>query len=55
MKRKNILKNDFKKGEIVIHKTPQSFLFVYFLDKSNYFFRKSDERKINDNALIAND
>ena len=30
-----------------------SFLFVYFLDKSKYLYKKSGERKINDNALIA--
>ena len=30
-----------------------SFLFVYFLDKNNYLYRKSGEKKINDNALIA--
>lgn len=30
-----------------------SFLFVYFLDKSNYLFKKDGERKINDNALTA--
>jgi len=30
-----------------------SFLFVYFLDKNNYLYKKSGERKINDNALIA--
>lgn len=30
-----------------------SFLFVYFLDKNNYLFRKGGERKINDNALTA--
>jgi len=29
------------------------FLFVYFLDKSNYLFKKTGERKINDNALTA--
>jgi prophage maintenance system killer protein len=29
------------------------FLFVYFLDKANYLFKKSGERKINDNALTA--
>lgn len=29
------------------------FLFVYFLDKTNYLFKKSGERKINDNALVA--
>lgn len=30
-----------------------SFLFVYFLDKNNYLYRSSGERKINDNALVA--
>jgi death-on-curing family protein len=30
-----------------------SFLFVYFLDKNNYLYRKNGERKINDNALVA--
>ena len=30
-----------------------SFLFIYFLDKNNYLFRESGERKINDNALAA--
>ncbi len=30
-----------------------SFLFVYFLDKSNYLYRKTGEKKINDNALTA--
>ncbi len=30
-----------------------SFLFVYFLDKNNYLYRESGERKINDNALTA--
>ncbi len=30
-----------------------SFLFVYFLDKSNYLYRQSGEKKINDNALVA--
>ncbi len=30
-----------------------SFLFVYFLDKNNYPYKKSGERKINDNALTA--
>jgi len=30
-----------------------AFLFVYFLDKSDYLFKKSGERKINDNALTA--
>jgi len=35
------------------NKRTASFLFVYFLDKSNYLFKKSGERKINDNALTA--
>lgn len=30
-----------------------SFLFVFYLDRSNYLFKKSGERKINDNALTA--
>ena len=30
-----------------------SFLFVYFLDKNNYLYRQSGEKKINDNALTA--
>lgn len=30
-----------------------SFLFVYFLDKNNYLYRLSGEKKINDNALTA--
>ena len=30
-----------------------SFLFVYFLDKNNYLYRQSGEKKINDNALVA--
>jgi death-on-curing family protein len=30
-----------------------SFLFVYLLDKTNYLFKKSGEKKINDNALTA--
>lgn len=30
-----------------------SFLFVYFLDKNDYLYRKNKERKINDNALVA--
>lgn len=30
-----------------------SFLFVYFLDKNNYLYKESGEKKINDNALIA--
>ena len=30
-----------------------SFLFVYFLDKNDYLYRNSGEKKINDNALVA--
>ncbi len=30
-----------------------SFLFVYFLDKNNYLYRPTGEKKINDNALVA--
>jgi len=30
-----------------------SFLFIYFLEKNNYLYRKSGEKKINDNALTA--
>ncbi len=30
-----------------------SFIFVYFLDKNKYLYRKNGERKINDNALVA--
>ncbi len=35
------------------NKRTASFLFVFFLDRSNYLFKKSGERKINDNALTA--
>jgi len=35
------------------NKRSAAFLFVYFLDKTNYLFKKSGERKINDNALTA--
>ncbi len=35
------------------NKRTAAFLFVYFLDKSGYLFKKSGERKINDNALVA--
>lgn len=35
------------------NKRTAAFLFVYFLDKSDYLFKKSGERKINDNALVA--
>lgn len=30
-----------------------SFLFIYFLDKNNFLYRKSGEKKINDNALTS--
>ena len=30
-----------------------SFLFVYFLDRNDYLYRRSGEKKINDNALTA--
>jgi len=30
-----------------------SFLFIYFLDKNEYLYRKTGEKKINDNALTA--
>jgi len=30
-----------------------SFIFVYFLDKNNYLYKASGEKKINDNALVA--
>lgn len=30
-----------------------SFIFVYFLDKNNYLYKTSGEKKINDNALVA--
>jgi len=30
-----------------------SFLFIYFLDKNEYLYRKIGEKKINDNALTA--
>jgi death-on-curing family protein len=35
------------------NKRTGSFLFVYFLDKNNYLYRESGEKKINDNALVA--
>ncbi len=35
------------------NKRSAAFLFVYFLDKSDYLFKKSGERKINDNGLAA--
>lgn len=35
------------------NKRTAAFLFIYFLDKSDYLYRKSGERKINDNALTA--
>jgi len=35
------------------NKRVASFLFVYFLDKNNFLYRKNGEKKINDNALVA--
>jgi death-on-curing family protein len=35
------------------NKRTASFLFVYFLDKNNYLYRNSGEKKINNNALVA--
>jgi len=35
------------------NKRTGSFLFVYFLDKNNFLYRESGEKKINDNALTA--
>lgn len=35
------------------NKRIDSFLFVYFLDKNNYLYRATGEKKINDNALTA--
>ena len=35
------------------NKRTASFLFVYFLDKNNFLYRESGEKKINDNALVA--
>ncbi|NWG27099.1 MAG: virulence protein RhuM/Fic/DOC family protein [Ignavibacteriaceae bacterium] len=30
-----------------------SFLFIYYLDRNNFLYKKSGEKKINDNALTA--
>ncbi len=35
------------------NKRTASFLFVYYLDKTNSLYRKTGEKKINDNALTA--
>jgi death-on-curing family protein len=35
------------------NKRTASFLFVYFLDKNNYLYKETGEKKINDNALVA--
>ena len=35
------------------NKRSAAFLFVFFLDSTNYLFKDSGERKINDNALTA--
>lgn len=35
------------------NKRTASFLFVYFLDRNNFLYRNTGEKKINDNALTA--
>jgi prophage maintenance system killer protein len=30
-----------------------SFLFIYYLDRNNFLYKKSGEKKINDNALAS--
>ncbi|MDO8511689.1 MAG: Fic family protein [bacterium] len=35
------------------NKRTAAFLFVYFLDKNNYLYKETGEKKINDNALTA--
>jgi death-on-curing family protein len=35
------------------NKRTASFLFIYFLDKNDFLYRKTGEKKINDNALTA--
>jgi len=35
------------------NKRTAAVLFIYFLDKNDYLYRKTGERKINDNALTA--
>jgi len=35
------------------NKRSASFLFVYFLDRCNYLYKESGEKKINDNALTV--
>ncbi len=35
------------------NKRSGSFLFIYFLDRCNYLYKKNGEKKINDNALTA--
>jgi prophage maintenance system killer protein len=35
------------------NKRSAAFLFVYLLDKTDFLFKKTGERKINDNALTA--
>lgn len=35
------------------NKRTGSFLFVYFLDRNNFLYKKNGEKKINDNALTA--
>lgn len=35
------------------NKRTASLLFIYFLERNNYLYKKNGERKINDNALVA--
>lgn len=35
------------------NKRSGAFLFVYYLDRNKYLYKKSGEKKINDNALVA--
>jgi len=35
------------------NKRSAAFLFVYFLDRNKYLYKKSGEKKVNDNALAA--
>jgi Fic family protein len=54
-----IIAGIFHKQFVIIHpfvdgnKRSASFLFVYFLDKNNYLYKETGEKKINDNALTA--
>lgn len=33
----------------------KTFIFTYFLNKNNYLYKKTGEKKINDNALTVLD